>query len=272
MDPFSLTVSIISLVALAGQTLTCAKTYYSGAKHARESAVALVLELEALQSNLSHLDQFLRSESTKGLAFSQTSTLGSSASALTTKLTALCAKLGRVGESRTQRLLWPLNEADHVKTIKALRAFTQTIQFGLSIDGCALLSRTSADVVRVLQQQIDMMRIVEDCTAELREAVVDQTSILQKNQEAKLREDVLSWISTSDYLRKHHTVRLPRVDGTGGWLLQHPKYVAWRDDESSSNVLWCHGIQGSGKSILTYVPRHTKCPMTKYLDRWSSIN
>ena len=253
-DPFSLTVGIAGLIALAGQTLISAKAYYSGAKHARESAVALALELEALQCNLSRLDEFLRSESTKGLKFNHTSTLGSSVSTFKTKLTALSAKLGQVRESKLRCLLWPLNEADHVKTIKAVRAFTQTIQFGLSIDGCALLSRTSDDVVKVLQQQIDtitMLHIAEDRTAELREAVVDQTSILQKNQEAKLREDVLNWISTSDYLRKHHTVILPRVDSTGGWLLQHPEYMAWRDDDSSSNVLWCYGIQGSGKSILT---------------------
>jgi hypothetical protein len=254
MDPFSLAVGISGLVGLLGQALTFAKTYYSGAKHARESAAALVLELEALLSNLARLDEFLRCESTKGIAFNQSSTLRSSTSAFVTRRTALCAKLVRVRESKTQRLLWPLSEAEHMKAIQNLRAFTQTIQFALSVDGCALLSRTSDDVVKVLQQQIETIKtlhMVEDYTAELREAVVDQTSILQKNQEAKLRDDVLNWISRSDYVRKHHTVRLPRVDGTGGWLLQHPKYVAWRDDESSSNVLWCHGIQGSGKSILT---------------------
>jgi hypothetical protein len=254
MDPFSLTLSVASVVALVGQALGLAKDFYSGAKNARESATMLVIELQSLQSNLSRLDKFIRNESTKGHVFNQTSILISISSTIHSKLTTLCSKLNLVRESKTKRLLWPFNEEDHLKTIQTLRAFTQIIQFSLSIDGCTILSKTSDDVVKVLQQQINTIKSLqslEDHNAELLEAVMDQTNILQQNQDIKLREEVLNWISKLDYNRKHHSVRLPRIDGTGSWLLENPLYLKWRDEEYNSNILWCHGIQGSGKSILT---------------------
>ena len=43
---------------------------------------------------------------------------------------------------------------------------------------------------------------------------------------------------------------MPRVDGTGQWLLNHPKFQMWWDDVQLSNVLWCHGVPGSRKSVL----------------------
>jgi hypothetical protein len=81
MDPFSLSVGIASLAGLAATAVSAAKSYMSGGKNAKGSVTVLVSELEALQSNLSSLDEFLRSGSAKGLAFQRTSALRSSASA-----------------------------------------------------------------------------------------------------------------------------------------------------------------------------------------------
>ncbi|KFY45951.1 hypothetical protein V495_02719 [Pseudogymnoascus sp. VKM F-4514 (FW-929)] len=256
MDPFSLTLSVASLVALVAQTATVTRDYLSAVKNARESIITLVTELEALQTNLSSLEEFLRSDSVKGLAFEQNSVLRSCASACESKLEVLCKKLDKVGDSRTSRYLWPLNEKDHLKTVQELRAFGQWIQFALSVDSCSLLSQTSSDILKILNQQVEgfkALQALEDDTTEILVTVRDQTRLLQDDHNAKKRDDILNWISKSEHDQKHQAVRLPRVKGTGGWLLERKEYVRWRDEAASPSILWCHGIQGSGKTVLTSI-------------------
>jgi len=62
------------------------------------------------------------------------------------------------------------------------------------------------------------------------------------------RETILGWLSATEHEQKHHDVRVRRMDGTGNWLLQDKQFQRWCDEpKSRDNVLWCHGIQGSGK-------------------------
>lgn len=254
MDPFSLAVGIAGLASLAATTVKLAKEYVSSVKHAKESATALIGELEALQSNLSSLDGFLRKLSPGDLTFQHTSALRSCASTCETKLNTLCKKLGRVSEGKISRYLWPLSKEEHKETVRELQAFGKWIQFALTVDGCALLSRTSAEVLEVFEQQVKSFRVlkkIEDDTSWLHNTVKDQTLMLQEDRDAKEKAQVLTWISKVEYDQKHHAVRSPRVEGTGGWLLKEPTYTQWRDDFETSNILWCHGDPGSGKSVLT---------------------
>jgi hypothetical protein len=195
----------------------------SGVKNVRASIAVLVTELEALQLNLFSLDQFLHSDSAKGLEFQRTAVLQSCASACEGKLKSLCKKLGQVGDSRTSRYLWLLNEKEHQKTVQELRAFAQWMQFALSVDGCSLLSRTVDDVLKIIEQQVEslkMLQAFEDKTTQLQDTVRVQTRILQDDRKAKTREHILNWVSKLEHNQKHYAVRSPRVEGTGGWLLE----------------------------------------------------
>lgn len=42
-----------------------------------------------------------------------------------------------------------------------------------------------------------------------------------------------------------------RVVGTGAWIVNNPTFVDWRDNPEAPHVLWAHGPEGSGKSVLT---------------------
>lgn len=256
MDPFSLAAGIAGLISLAATTIKCANGYMSSVKNGKDSIAIMVTELEALQANLASLDAFLQSVSTKDLAFEPTSVLRSCTTACEISLKALCKKLGQVGDGKTSRFLWPLSEKEHQKTVQDLRNFAHWMHFALSIDGCSLLSRTSNDVLKVLEGQFENFRALqtlEDTTSQLNDAVKYQNQALQDDRSERIRERVLSWISKIDHNQKHNSVRQPRVTGTGGWLLEQSEFLKWQDGSSVSNVLWCHGIQGSGKSVLTYV-------------------
>lgn len=69
-------------------------------------------------------------------------------------------------------------------------------------------------------------------------------------------QSLLNWLSHSEHESKHNAVRSSRVEGTGQWLLRHSLFEAWFNDNATCSILWCHGIQGCGKSVLAWVCSH----------------
>ena len=65
-----------------------------------------------------------------------------------------------------------------------------------------------------------------------------------------MERQVLDWLSSNDYSRKHRDIRARRLFGTGKWLLDCEKFQAWLNHTSS--VLLCTGGPGVGKSVLAY--------------------
>lgn len=254
MDPFSLAVGIAGLAASVGAVVKAAKAYLSSVNTAKESIQLLIDELEALESNLKRLDSFLR-QTEVSVTFEHTSALRSCLISCDDKLKTLSDKLGQLSDHRRARFLWPLKEKDHQKTVQELRTFTQCISFALSVDGCALLSKTSKDVVHISEQQATSFRHLQGIEAEvadIKASINTQTQMLLDDRDEKLRFQILNWISTLEYDQKHNAVRLPRVAGTGAWLIERAEFTEWYDDAvSSSNGLWCVGNPGSGKSVLT---------------------
>lgn len=254
MDPFSLTVGIAGLLGLAAQTLKVTKAFLHSANHAKDSALEILQELDVLHFNLSRLARLLETENKAGPSFNDTSVLVSSTIACRNKLTVLHDKLDRVDRNRIIQLKWPLSAKEHQETIGQLRAFVQWVQFALTVDGCALLSKISKEVLEILGQQLETFHLLGDIdrrTHSIEQSLVDQARILRDNGAAREREQVLEWLSNFKHEQKHHDIRMPRMKGTGEWLLNEVAFRTWRDNSKSrDNVLWCHGIQGSGKSVL----------------------
>jgi len=118
------------------------------------TAEQLLLELNALHFSLTRLDGLFKSDVDTARQFDDTLVIVVSTHACKNKLYCLLQKLvkdltGRSVQGRASRLLalsWPLDANQHRETIGQLKVFAQWIQFALSIDGCALLSRISAQV------------------------------------------------------------------------------------------------------------------------------
>jgi len=105
MNSFSLTVKIASLITLTTQTLRVTKKYVDEVMHAKDSTVALIKELEVLDTSLKRLDVFLKSDGEDCRVVDRDSMLTCSIVADQTKLTTLCDKLSAVESSRRSRLL-----------------------------------------------------------------------------------------------------------------------------------------------------------------------
>ncbi|KAL6355507.1 hypothetical protein LRP88_11101 [Fusarium phalaenopsidis] len=59
------------------------------------------------------------------------------------------------------------------------------------------------------------------------------------------------WNDCMDYIKSHETARETRTEGTGRWLLSDKMYHKWFEIDRSSNVFYCTGRPGSGKTVLT---------------------
>ncbi|KAK6827461.1 serine/threonine-protein kinase ripk4 [Apiospora arundinis] len=88
--------------------------------------------------------------------------------------------------------------------------------------------------------------------------VLDQVSTVQRDTTHTLaivnsaRElEILNWLTATEYGPQHSEYLQKRHPGTGQWLLTSSEYQTWRS--TSSKTLFCPGIPGAGKTILTSV-------------------
>ncbi|KAF4540742.1 uncharacterized protein LTHEOB_684 [Lasiodiplodia theobromae] len=81
------------------------------------------------------------------------------------------------------------------------------------------------------------------------EAYVEET---QDTLDEMKRDRILDSISTIPYPQHHAKVSRNVLSGTGKWLLDHQVVRNWFLS-SASEILWLHGIPGSGKSCLVSV-------------------
>lgn len=100
-------------------------------------------------------------------------------------------KLGGAGQNRLSQLKSPLSDKDHKEAIVQLRAFSQWFQFALTVDGCALLSKISSDVLAILTKQSDTFQLLGDidrwtCSIEL--SLTNQPRTLRDRRAVDERE------------------------------------------------------------------------------------
>jgi len=70
----------------------------------------------------------------------------------------------------------------------------------------------------------------------------------EKKEDQKL---ILEWLTPTDYAPQQIDFIKRRQSATGQWLLHSPEFQAWL--ESDKKTLFCPGIPGAGKTILTAI-------------------
>ena len=188
-------------------------------------------------------------------------------------------------------LTWPFVGKEHQEVISAILRWIHTFQFALTIDGCVLLSKASSDVSAILTNQLKtlhetkkiahlvpgLLRSTEKATGSLSE-VLNAVSSLAEFQESvtslgetvqnierialesleresqaskeQQKQEVLQWLSPLNFRLKQLDILSRRTPCTGEWLLVEKNFKSWVEGNGSS-CLFCSGIPGAGKTILT---------------------
>ncbi|KAJ8070934.1 hypothetical protein OCU04_001292 [Sclerotinia nivalis] len=76
----------------------------------------------------------------------------------------------------------------------------------------------------------------------------ERQDIRELNKESS---KILDWLTPIDYAPQQHDYINQRQQGTGQWLLDSPEFKQWV--ESDVQKLFCPGIPGAGKTILTSI-------------------
>jgi Cdc6-like AAA superfamily ATPase len=74
---------------------------------------------------------------------------------------------------------------------------------------------------------------------------------MESNLERKEDLEILNWLTPIDYATQQSDYIRRQQPGTGQWLLESAEYQAWLNE--SKQTLFCPGIPGAGKTILTSV-------------------
>ncbi|PSN59122.1 hypothetical protein BS50DRAFT_626869, partial [Corynespora cassiicola Philippines] len=80
--------------------------------------------------------------------------------------------------------------------------------------------------------------------------------IIKEEERQKIR--LLRLIPSHDYTHSLRQAQGLRCEGTCDWVLRKPEFQNWAD-QSGAKHLWCYGIPGCGKSVLSgYIVQHLK--------------
>lgn len=79
----------------------------------------------------------------------------------------------------------------------------------------------------------------------------DNVVKLVQHQENQKHVEILKWLTPIDFVSQQHDFITRRQEGTGQWLLDSAEFKAWVETEKQT--LFCPGIPGAGKTILTSI-------------------
>ncbi|KAJ7223973.1 ankyrin repeat-containing domain protein [Mycena rebaudengoi] len=105
---------------------------------------------------------------------------------------------------------------------------------------------------REIQEDIGRMeRFKSLLNAWLTMDIWDSSQKLRQDNETTKRDKIIEWISPLNPFRRHKDILGTHQGGTGQWLLADVAFATWK--ESVGGTLWCHGIPGAGKTVLSSV-------------------
>lgn len=285
MDGVSVASSIAGLVTLALQVGGTIAIYVSAIKERSKNVKELQDELLLLGEVLSNLRDFLNDEKAKGRSFDSYSVLSKAIRDCRQRIERIGDKLkppsdgGRFARAIDQ-LKWPFEQREVMQMVENLRRYSQTFQFAFTIEGFNLLSKSSDDATKGLQEMLEVSRKISELSSQmglsteeatkravqieqiivlvplLAETAADVKEISQATRLAELREqerrttDILDWLAPTSSLHKHRDLQVRRAEGTGRWFLEHRDFLDWIDDASTSHDLLGVGGPGAGKSVL----------------------
>ena len=163
-------------------------------------------------------------------------------------------------QASAQNLKWPftkselldlLTSTERLKQLLGIALTNDNIRLSLAIQEETQRSTRKLDTVQATQeeQENDWHLISSPADSlHLHQQTEAQKTQSQEDQERK--QALLAKLTTIDFQATHADISSRRAKGTGQWLLECPEYHLWRSKISSS-VMWCPGIPGAGKTVLS---------------------
>ncbi|KAF4853705.1 Vegetative incompatibility protein HET-E-1 [Colletotrichum siamense] len=102
-----------------------------------------------------------------------------------------------------------------------------------------------------LEQLRGQLTEVQNAVSAVGEDVKQVHAKFTTAEDKKLSKHILKWPSPTNYGSRQSEHFRTRHEGTGQWFLSSPQYQEW--NESTGRTLYCPGMPGAGKTILTSI-------------------
>jgi len=92
-------------------------------------------------------------------------------------------------------------------------------------------------------------------------AIRDRQNLQWDAQKLQQHNAIMQWLSPTDFPTKQRDIITRRQEGTGQWFLDTPEFKRWLD--GSDKTLFCPGIPGAGKTMMSAIAIDHLCRMTR---------
>ncbi|SRR6266536_3720905 len=225
---FALAATTVQLAQVSAAILSGCYQYLGKARNAPSEITNIITEVSSLKATLEHLTSLTASHDKESLTSLRS--LDGPSGPLQICLSALHEldkKLQSINSTSAvrQKLLWPIQGSRIEDILKELEKHKTT--FILALTGDNARSNLSTE-----------------------QTVKDVKSMLEDSKVSEQRQKILHWLKGADPTTNHNAAQRSREPNTGEWLIQSEAFQAWMS--AQGELLWLHGIPGSGKTILRY--------------------
>ncbi|KAH8586052.1 ankyrin repeat protein, partial [Bisporella sp. PMI_857] len=248
MDPFSTTASIIAVLQISSDVIK----YTLGATVATKERRRLREEILACESILLQLQDHADNadggstwwEKIKALEGPDTPLCR-----LRVALEAIKAKVERKKglDKAISVLKWPFDEKEVERLISVIQREKSLLQLALTNDCRELIHGVKKRSTEHGKLVVELIQAINDKATDIGNSVRE----LRKHQINLERQAILDWLTPVDYVPQQSDFINRRQAGTGEWFLDSPEFHTWLNKEGQT--LFCPGIPGAGKTILTSI-------------------
>ncbi|KAJ9133458.1 Ankyrin repeat domain-containing protein 50 [Pleurostoma richardsiae] len=272
MDGLSAAASIITVIQLISEVAG----YIGSATGATKERKCLRQEVQACDDILQQIKDGA-DDAEEGKAWSKTIKIleepGAPLGRLSIALQVVRSKLEpKRGGKLLTALRWPFEKQEVDNIISAIEREKALLSLALANDRQNLardVKKIARENTRLLVELIETVKEASkenrDRFAELRDDLVrvqgSQVTLVREIDRLNVRSDereadeelneILSWLTPTDYAPQQSDFLNRQQPGTGQWLLDSTEFKVWV--ESGKQTLFCPGMPGAGKTILTSI-------------------
>lgn len=252
-DPFG----IIGVIGVAAQIIQIGVQFGLDWKDAPADAKSFKAELQALKTVLS--------ETNTNIILNQ-----DFVDVFRGRHSTLLSQIGATAQDTDTQVMVSACRVELESVLKDLKKQVQGHRIGWERLKGAFLAKKTREAVENLHRQcqalnnlvaIDAVALAASTYREVKEGREEQQRIhctlnrLQDRHDSREASDeqitILNWLTLTDYAPQQNDFINRRQAGTGQWLLDSPEFQAWV--QTDKQVLFCPGIPGAGKTILTSI-------------------
>ncbi|KAJ7270946.1 ankyrin repeat-containing domain protein [Mycena rebaudengoi] len=280
MDPVTavgLVTSILQLVATAKSAIDLGRDARNATKDQRDLFLE-VQNLAPLLEDLNHRAQQPNNQAVNGLQ-----KLEKPLSQLKETMEHITRKLGSANKVGSKALVWTFwNKTEADADLAKIERFKAVLNAWLLLDNWDVGQQQEKNCNQIRQDQYQIrtdlgtisqnQREYHDKMAkaltsssntqrqdsyrtltEVRNVAQNQQGFqdsVEREKIVKERKEIFDWLSPPNFFARHADIFETRQKGTGLWFLRERKFQDWL---SLGGTLWCHGIPGAGKTVLTSI-------------------